>query len=342
VADFVSLRSWIFSLTLIVRDQRLNEIPFISPTDAGMFALVGWDRSLGFLKRFKAYRNHLTDVNWCCLTSFYPRTFYILYYYLLFWWADYCNVLPEVINQPKRSLVAELFFRYIAEVDRIIDDPRNGVGMLMNPTLIKQHPEADRWLATFFSQLNQTVEQACIRREICADFWAYRNECLTACQNAQVHSQEGLQQILLCKQITSGGLFRTWSSMLGKLYCPMSSQELVDSAGTILSWACVAVQVHEDMMDLPIDMRGGIFNIFHEILKTHPEELKICRAYVERVPWQHLDDLWARQNLPHSYAEARELLTHYLDLALQGSLIRHKALELCQTFGDVNSHPMGL
>ncbi len=217
VIDFASIRSNVFSLGLKVRNQSLNEIPLISPADIGMVALVGWNRSIDFFKSFKVYRKNLDDINWSCLTSFYPRSYYILYYYLLFWWAEYCNLLPDMVHSPERSLLAELFFRYIVEVDKIIDEPHNGIRMLMNPSLIKKNTEAAVWLGTFFSYLNRTVDQTDIRREICGNFWTYRNECLIACQNAQVPSGDGLQQILLCKQITVGGLFRTWSINAGKI-----------------------------------------------------------------------------------------------------------------------------
>ena len=43
------------------------------------------------------------------------------YYYLLFWCAEYCGVLPELLKHPDRSLIPELFIRYIVEIDLIID-----------------------------------------------------------------------------------------------------------------------------------------------------------------------------------------------------------------------------
>ena len=73
---------------------------------------------------------------------------------------------------------------------------------------------------------------------------------------------------------------------------------MVENAGVILGNACMAMQIHEDLLDLPVDFRGGISNIFHEILNLHPEELNLCKTYIETSRWEHLDGIWARQIYP--------------------------------------------
>jgi len=342
VLNFAPIRNRIFSLGFQAQKHSLSEAPRFSLIDVGLVPKLGWKRSVKFFRNFEAYRNNISDKNWSCLTSFYPRSYYLFYYYLLFWWADYCNVLRDIVESPKPSLVAELFFRYIVEVDRVIDDSMNGNKMLMNPSLIKRNPEISWYLSAFLNYLGQTDNRSQIKRQICKSFWNYRNKCLIACQDTHLRSDAGLEQILLCKQITVEGLFLNWSSILGRLYCPASSQNLVENAGIVLSKACMAMQIHEDQLDFPADFRGGILNIFHEILKIHPQELRICKAYVDTIPWQHLDGIWARQNLPASCNMAQELVHRYLKVSLEESLIRQKAIYLYQMLGNINSHPIGI
>jgi len=335
------IRNWLFSLGFKARHQNLAEVPPISFIDVGLIPRLGWKGYIHFFRNFEAYRKNLKDKDWSCLTHCYPRSYYLLYYFFLFWWADYCNVLIDVVQSPERSLVAELFFRYIMEVDRLVDDPKGGKRMLMDPSRLKRNSEASGYLSAFLERLLQTEKQLDIKRQICDRFWRYRRDSLTICQDT-LRPDAGLKEILWCKEITVGGLFHTWSSILGRLYCPQSSQLLVENAGVVLSNACMAMQVYEDLLDLPEDFRGQILNIFHEILKLHPEELRMCSEYVDRVPWQHLDGIWARQNLPASCRMAQEWVDHYRMQAFDVSLIQEKAMGLCQMIGKVNSHPIGI
>lgn len=339
--DFAPIRSWIFSLGFKARQHNLADTPRVSIIDIGLILKLGWKRYKHFIGNFEIYRKNMKDKDWSCLTYCYPRSYYHLYYFLLFWWADYCNVSIDVIRSPERSLVAELFFRYVMEVDRLVDDPGQGSSILMEPSRIKRNPEVSVYLDTFFTHLIRTENRQDVRRQICESFWEYRKSCLVICQ-ATLRPDAGLKEILLCKEMTVGGLFYTWSSILGRLYCPASSWALVDNAGRILSKACMALQVYEDLLDLPEDVRGQIMNIFHEILKLHPAELEICKDYVGKMPWQHLDGIWARQNLPASHAMVQSLVNQYLTVFLEGNLRREKAMELCQMLGKVNSHPIGI
>ena len=132
------IRNWLFSQGFIVKNQNLREIARFSFIDLGMIPKLGWRRSAAFLQQLETYRKNTNDKSWSCLTHFYPRSYYLFYYYLLFWWADYCDALPEILQKPERSLIAELFFRTIVEIDKVIDEPGNGRLMLQNPVMIKK------------------------------------------------------------------------------------------------------------------------------------------------------------------------------------------------------------
>ena len=211
----------------------------------------------------------------------------------------------------------------------------------MDPLRLKRNPEASGYLSAFLRRLPGTNNQPGVGRRICERFWKYRRDCLTICQDT-LRPGSGLEEILLCKEVTVGGLFYTWSAILGGLYCPESSQPLVENAGIVLSKACMAMQVYEDLLDLPEDYRGGVSNIFHEILKLHPEELGSCKEYVDTVPWNHMDGIWARRNLPDSFRMAQGIVDRYHKRAFDVSQVQEKAMGLCQMIGKVNSHPIGI
>jgi len=317
------------------------EVPLVTLADVALASKLDWKRSLRFIRQFHQYRQNLKRTSWSCLTSFYPRANYMTYYYLLFWWADYCNVHTELLAKPDRSLIAELFFRYIVEIDRLIDTPE-GSTLLKMPSLIKANPTVDNLLKEIFNHVEDLNLPTSAKRKLFQEMWKYRHECLIVCRRAANRSSVDLEAVLRVKQKTSGGLFRVWVSLLSSLYCDGLPQKLVENSQKILSEASMAMQVFEDMLDFPEDYAAETLNIFHEILKRNPSELVAAKAHLKQIWWQHLDFTWAQQHLPVSYQAAIDLSNHYLQNASYASLNPGMTADLCKLIGNLPNHPVGV
>jgi len=334
------LRNRLFSFGFQVKDQNLLEVPLVSFTDVANIAKFGLKKSLQFVRQFQLYRNNLTHTSWSCITNFYPRANYIAYYYILFWWADYCGVKNELIEDPDRSLIAELFFRYIVEIDRLIDKPK-GKMLLNEPSLIKSNATIDYLLQMMCSSIeNSPYLFSSVKRSLYHEIWHYRQDCLEIYQNVASQSSPDLDITLCVKEKTTGGLFRVWAFILANLYCGDPAHEIVRSSQIILSEACMAMQVFEDMLDFPEDYHASTLNIFHAILKKNPDELSEAEEYLAGSKWQHLDFVWAEKNLPISFQTVYDLSYRYLKKAMEASLDTYLVGELCKFIGTIPTHPI--
>lgn len=316
------------------------EVPLVSIIDMPNVAKYGLKNALQFAFQFHQYRNNLSHNSWSCLTSIYPRANYITYYYVLFWWADYCGVKNELIEDPDRSLIAELFFRYIVEIDKLIDKPDGDI-LLKKPALIKSNPAVEHILKKMCKHIEISPHlSSSIKRSIYQEIWKYRQECLEICQHAAGQTDIGLDTALFFKEKTTGGLFRVWAFILANLYCDDPFHEIVTSSQNILEEATMAMQVLEDMLDFPEDYKARTLNIFYEILKKHPGELIEAEAYLDGNKWHHLDFIWAEQNLPQSYGTIFKLSHGYLQKAMTASSRFKFASKLCKFIGTIPTHPI--
>jgi hypothetical protein len=316
------------------------EVPLVTITDVANITKIGLKKALQFARQFQQYRINLSHNSWSCLTSFYPRANYITYYYVLFWWADYCGVKNELIEDPDRSLIAELFFKYIVEIDRIIDKPE-GDKFLKKPSLIKSALTVDRLLKKMCNHIEVSPHLISpVKRSLYHEIWKYRQECLEICQHVANQTDICLDCTLFFKEVTTGGLFRVWAYILANLYCDDPSHEMVISSQNILIEACMAMQIVEDLLDFPEDYNAGTLNIFHEILKVNPDELSEAEAYLDGSKWQHLDFIWAEQHLPVSFQTIFELSHRYLQKAMKVSSNPYLIGELCKFIGSIPTHPL--
>ena len=321
------------------KDRGLKEVPRFAFSDVALIPKIGWKKSLRLCEDFQQYRQNLRCETWSCLTKIYSRSVYLLYYYLLFWWAKYCNVWKRLVAMPDRSLIAELFIRYIVKIDSLIDKP-GGVHLLQEPSFIEADPDVRDLLQEMLSHIQKSDIILESKVELCGRISSYMGRCLAICWNAANQSNFGLSDVLQEKEETVGGLFRVWAALLCILYDvpdppAKSSQEIMHYAG-------MAMQVFDDMLDLSEDYKANVHNIFYELLRENPDEWIRAVKHIYPLSWKHLDGIWAQQNLPETYKRAINQVNDYLTKIDEASRKPKATDELCRVIRNMSRHVVGV
>lgn len=325
----IKLRAKILEAGARVDKRSLQEIPIFTFLDFFRFRLMGWKNSVWLMADIHQYRYSLGEPEWKCLTVFYPRPTYMLYYYLLFWWADYTGVHDILVEKPEKSLVAELFIRYIIEIDAVIDDPMQA-DKLNEPEKLKRAPAVSMILNQLLSHVQALDIPHRNKRSLCRYIWHYREDSLSICQNALRRKTNTFSSVFNDKDQTAGVLFQTWAKILCLLYLNEVSSEPARSSQEILQKTGMAIQVVDDMMDLPKDHAANVSNLFFELLKETPLELLKAEELLGWIQWQHLDVTWARGNLPVTCAKAARLMDNILEQIKNASINPGRSGELIQ------------
>ena len=326
------LRAKAFAAGAKVEKHSLRKMPLFTFLDFFRFQLLGWKKAVRLMGYIQRYRRNLSNPSWECLTAFYPRPTYLLYYYLLFWWARYIGVLEDLIHNPDKSLVAELFIRYIIEIDAVIDDPQQ-VSKVNNPDQLKKMTSANLILGELLSLVRSLGIPDANKRDIFKFIGTYRRDCLSICQRAVMRKSNSLSSIYNDKDNTAGMLFHVWAKILCQLYLGGVSSDLARSSGEILQQAGMAIQVVDDMMDFPIDHSAKVPNLFYEMLKETPKELQKAFDYLGWIDWAHMDVEWTRANLPITCSKAAQTMDGILEKISDISIKPEISSELVQMIG---------
>lgn len=320
----------------------MEKVPRFALSDLARIPLIGWKRSYEFVSLFKQYQRSLRGNTWSCLTSVCPRCTYSLYYYLLFWWGEYCGVLDSrLLTKPDLSLIGELFMRYFIEIDSRIDCPK-GASLLRNPSLIKNDPTICGLQKEILKHIWATDLPRECKRDVSRKICEYRRGCLSICREAATQPDLDLAGVLHLKEMTVGSLWELWANLLGMLYCEGVSPQHINTSQQIVRNAGMALQVMDDMLDLPIDYASDVHNIFYHLLKETPVELRAAIAHLSHISWKHLDWAWARQNLPTTCKKAAHLIRRYLGHIAEASLRPDATSEVCRVIGSLSRNALGV
>jgi len=332
-----SIRRWLFKLGSRPSRHNICKAPLFAPTDLYYIPIIGLrniESGVAFLAHLKEFRRNLHTKTWSSITQYYPRSLYLWYFFQLFWWAGYCDKLRELLSFPDRSIISELFIRYIAEIDSIIDHKENG-RLLEFPGEIKR----TRTVSGLLRELLVTIHNSDLtpgkKRKLCHQIWLFRRNALKACQDASISPNTTLSDILLLKERTTGELFRTGADLLNQMYFD-DPTNLASGCAEILGNIYIGLQVVDDMLDLPIDYPQKVSNIFYELLKESPDELEKLLPHLDAKEWEHLDWKWAKENLTMTCQRSIRYVDLYLDRAMTVSIntgtTRHIEItrELCR------------
>lgn len=295
-------------------NRDLNAQPFLSFAWIIRFPIGTFRRKypgkyFKLLTNFWKYRRNLRGISWSSLSMIYPRSLTLWYYYLLFWWAEYCGVLPELLERPDLSLIPELFIRYIAEIDAIIDRKGGKEYLLSHLPDIKIRCEnlLRELLARIWGDQHALPVET--RKKLSHKIWRFRQNSLVVSMRAQSLPKLSFDEMLAYKDATAAELFRLWVELLCDLYQVNSR---VENSKTIMAQVAMAIQVIDDILDSPLDYHNDVINIFNHLLKDNPAEYLTAQAYFERYPDGYMDWVWANKYLPQTCRKAVDLLSVYL------------------------------
>jgi len=325
----LKIRRILINLNFQPAKKNLCDFPIFTLLDVVRFPTVSLlrnhpERYFEFLVRFRRYKSNLHDRSWSSLTQIYSRSISLWYYYLLFWWAEYCGVLTDLLEHPEYSLIPEVFIRYIVEIDSIIDSKSGKEYISNNIPLIKIKCRST--LKELLVLLGEYHDSDLYRR-YANKIWTFRKNCLSATRQEQILDKSNFTELLVCKNQTAGELFRVWSGLLCDLYHVEKHKEI---SREIFGWFSMGIQVIDDILDSPVDYRDGVSNIFISLLYKTPEELDIASEYFRSFPGEYLDWVWANKHLPKTCQKASELMTKYINAIMSNSENPILTTELCE------------
>ncbi len=208
-------------------------------------------------------------------------------------------------------------------------DHHGGKTLINEIALVKNSLSVKCFLNELLTHIQTSGMSPRTKKALCNRIWTFRQNSITACKESFNKPDHQLKDILLEKEKTGGDLFRVWAELLEQVY-PVKSSETAKSAGQIIGNVAMAIQVLDDMLDLPVDYPENVSNIFYELLKENPGELEIAVRHIGQIYWKHLDWKWAKDNLPVTCMNAAKLVKQYLECAIRASLKSEMTGELCR------------
>lgn len=272
---------------------------------------AGYLRTLGaFLKRLK-----LLDT-WSSISDIYPRGLIHLYYFLLFTWAKFNNITEKIIASPMGGIPAELFIRYICEMDIQIDRVDGAQKLNLSPFFPKRSAKSQELIKEFLGILEELKLTRDAKQSIIRAFQVYRQSYLTLTQfNArQPVDVSSVEATLIDKSKVAGRLWSTWAVILSLSY--FLSETQVERSESLLYNFGMVTQVFDDMADVPHDIAECQPNIIYAICHRYPNELDALGTHLSGRTGRFLNLEWAKDNLPLTMSAAKELASQFLDEAI--------------------------
>ena len=149
-----------------------------------------------------------------------------------------------------------------------------------------------------------------------------------------------VEYVIRDKEKTVGELYGIWAEILSILYDVPA--DLTDSARSIMKNAGMAIQVLDDMTDMPFDWKSDVDNIFYAYLKLVPEEMERAQEHLSEIMWDHLDSAWAKRNLPQTFERAVALTDFYIEKIDSESRNQGASLELQADLRKMWAHTLGI
>jgi hypothetical protein len=286
-------------------------MPLVALTDLPFVFAFSPSRWLEQVRCLQLFQQHVTQHQWASLAEVYPRSLIWMYAYLLFTWGHYCHCLPEILQQPDRCLPAEMFIRYVCEIDRYVDSFDSRALWRVQATQFKARPQV-RSVAT---ELCAGVQHAGLDAPACRGLinliLTYRREALTTMQHSADASADNLAQVIHDKEQTAGNLWCVWSRILSCLYG--ISADITERAAQAFFNFGMAVQIIDDLSDAPADHAVRAENLFLAVARTCPLDWERLQRHFAEQPALFLDWPWARRHTPTTYQATFDLYHCYFD-----------------------------
>lgn len=289
----------------------MGKMRLIHLHDLPLLIAVGPSKMGKMIGRLRTFQSNLDDDDWPSLAEIYPRPYLWMYAYLLFFWGRYCHTLPLLLAEPDRSLPAEIYLRFICQIDTYLDsfDSRGLLDEIVPQ--IEGQPGVQTVRADLFRRLDDICENTNDRDHLSGLVNTYLDQNLVAFRRWMSSETMTLNEIEAFKETTTGGLYATWSRILGGLF--HLPDELSLQAARIVSRFGMAIQVVDDIADAGQDYLVHSANIFLGIATDMPAEYDHLISHIENIDYKYLQLSWVKKNMPGSYARSIDLICSYVE-----------------------------
>lgn len=303
----------------VMRLCALTDLPFVFA-----FSPSRWMEQVRYLRMFQ---QHVTQRKWASLAEVYPRSLIWMYAYLLFTWGRYCHCLPDVLSRPDRCLPAEMFIRYVCEIDRYVDSFDSRALWRTHVIQFKARPQVRSVATELCAGVQQVGLDASACRALINLILAYRREALSTMQHGADATADNLAQVIVDKERTAGKLWYVWSRMLSCLY-EIPADVAQDASQAFFNFG-MALQIIDDLSDAPADHAVRAENLFLAVAQTCPADWERLQRHFIEQPAPFLDWPWARRHTPDAYHAALALYRGYLDRLHHDTCNAAEAHNLC-------------
>ncbi len=282
---------------------KLADLPlYVAGGPVMMGQMLGW---LG------TFQHNLSEHEWPSLAEIYPRPMMWFYAYNLFFWSRYCNALPLVLSQPDRSLPAEIYLRFICQIDTYLDsfDSRG-----LRDHLVEQI-ELQPGIQAIRADLNCRLKNSCKNGQNGNHpqklINTYLDHNLHNFRRWMASENMTLDEIRIFKEITTGELNTNWSLILSSLYDV--PDDLAENAAKLIYLYSMATQVVDDISDAKQDYLVHSPNILLGMARENSGEYERLVSHIEKTKNKYLHWPWVKKNAPSSYAQAIEWIHLYVE-----------------------------
>jgi hypothetical protein len=307
-----AMRFWLFKVpTENIGTMRLFDIadlPFLIA-----FSPRAWFENVA---RLRIFQSNLTERQWASLAEIYPRNMMWAYAYQLFFWGRYCGVLSDILAHPDKCILAEVFLRYICQIDVYIDSFDSRMMLRSAPCCVRNNPKVRMVAAELSKRLRSLDISQQTKRSIARLIVSYRRDALDTVKSWGETLCDSLTGVIEVKERTVGNMMFAWSQILSYLYQVPSG--LAKEVSEVFFNFAMALQFIDDLSDVGVDYQVTTQNLFLAIVQGNPMEWDSLRAYLDKGAEPFMNWPWVKTNLPKSYLKMRKLHESYIQ-AIQKS-----------------------
>jgi hypothetical protein len=269
-----------------VPSRHVTRMALLSPADIPMAIGLGAGMHIRLLIDIARFRHRAAADTWSSLSEVYPRRYVLTYYLMTFAWARFCGVHQELLERPQLALPAEIFVRYVCELDARIDRPGGSKDERLHPRTAQSTPRARAIAGELLHRLRDVTPDRKPLRRVVRLSCEYRDAALSALLAAPTQgSSRAFTNALAVKERSSGGLFGSWAAIMGVLYdVPLETtaraQEVSFCFGMLL-------QIFDDFVDVAEDARNGQANMLLAATADTGEDVAELLRVAQR-RWAHV------------------------------------------------------
>jgi hypothetical protein len=280
-------------------------------------------------------RQKLKGQTWYDLSSIYPRFIMFGYIYQLHFFVRYTGIVDKFFRKPDGAIIAELFLRYICEIDEFVDQFDSRELLSNNWTLIRAHPQAKLILKDLMQRLqgNDIPEET--YRRILQAIAAYRMNYYASIKHwsQDPAPNSNLNFVMTNKIAISGRLMPTWALILGYFYGV--EHPLLEEIETIFYRLALYIQLIDDLVDLPGDYKVNSENIVLAVIGHYPDEHVALKTYLAKKQPAYFYFSSLKKLGPCAYIEIQDMRASFLrelQSSIQKSSFRQELTLIIERF----------